>query len=604
VLGTSCLDATTLETCQEFSPGCNELQLTDCSSALQDGVCDDSGATAGCVEPCAGVLDPCGTLDATQCGTTTVLQTCTDDGNGCLEWTDTDCVATQGATYTCASDGGTGFLCSDACSGITECTIGATQCSSTTLQTCVADSGGCGIWSDTDCQNQFGVTAVCQSDGATGFECADACASVTECTEGDTRCASGDTLETCADNGGGCFTWQATSCPASFPSPAIGVCNDSAVPAVCEDACSGITECTTATDTQCGDLVTLQTCTADQNGCLVLVDEVCNQAPNPSTGVCGGTPADCVDSCALISDCVTEGDTQCSNSATLQTCTDDGNGCLLWVDTDCSEAGLSSDACVDGGVTATCEPLVCTDTSDCVSGEGCIDPSDPPSGTATCDHEGPGTPGCVDNSSTQESCVDDEGCCDPSAECTAGGDCCPQTQAIGHNDACGFALAGSLGVLADGASLTAPTVGNGIISEMGRCSLTTGTVCWDDGMCPGAETCARNSDWFYVDFTAAVRNSVDAQEGIEIKFQTNTNGDYRFRAYPNCAVPAWSGMDATLAAGVGGEGARQWLFYDNDPGALGGTSDNTPWPARVLVEVYRIQNPNTCSPYKLIVTDY
>jgi len=99
------------------------------ASACSD---DDSGA-------CSDVVNPCDTLDATSCLGNTV-QTCTEDADGCLAWTDTEVC---GANSTC-TDGM--CVCSD------ECAMGESQCDGDVIQVCATDADGCYYWADdTDC---------------------------------------------------------------------------------------------------------------------------------------------------------------------------------------------------------------------------------------------------------------------------------------------------------------------------------------------------------------------------------------------------------------------------------------------------------------------
>jgi len=87
--------------------------------------------------------------------------------------------------------------------------------------------------------------------------------------------------------------------------------------------------CPAEDDTQCtGD--TLNTCTLGTNGCLDWVDTNCT-----TTGdVCSGTPAACQAACT--SDCPAIDDTQCADASNLETCTDSGNGCINWASSPCT----------------------------------------------------------------------------------------------------------------------------------------------------------------------------------------------------------------------------------------------------------------------------
>ncbi|NMC69539.1 MAG: hypothetical protein GYA57_05650 [Myxococcales bacterium] len=130
-----------IETCTDVD-GCLLWQETaDCAAMSQ--VCDDTGGTPVCVEPC---VSDCTTAGDTQC-TGTVIDTCTDVGGGCLQWVaGTDCATT--ADY-CDLVGGTAtcLTCTDVCT-----TAGETQCNGTVIETCTADAHGCLDWAaGTDC---------------------------------------------------------------------------------------------------------------------------------------------------------------------------------------------------------------------------------------------------------------------------------------------------------------------------------------------------------------------------------------------------------------------------------------------------------------------
>jgi Lamin Tail Domain len=93
---------------------------------------DDGGA-------CDDVVNACDTLDAVTCMGNTA-QTCTENADGCLEWTDTEVC-------------GTGDTCTDGeCVCSNECATGDSQCDGNMIQLCAMGADGCYDWADeTDC---------------------------------------------------------------------------------------------------------------------------------------------------------------------------------------------------------------------------------------------------------------------------------------------------------------------------------------------------------------------------------------------------------------------------------------------------------------------
>ena len=147
-------NADAIETCTDVGDGCLQWQeTTDCTETSQ--VCDDTSGTPTCVTPC---VSDCTTADATQCDGT-VIETCTDVGDGCLQWVGGDDCATT-ADYCDATSGtATCMTCTDTC------TDGATQCNGTVIETCTADAHGCFVvWAaGTDC-----ATTSQECDATTG----------------------------------------------------------------------------------------------------------------------------------------------------------------------------------------------------------------------------------------------------------------------------------------------------------------------------------------------------------------------------------------------------------------------------------------------------
>ncbi|MBW2701786.1 MAG: hypothetical protein JRF33_13305 [Deltaproteobacteria bacterium] len=106
------------------------------------------------------------------------------------------------------------------------------------------------------------------------------------------------------------------------------------------DPCEGLTLCTTAGDMQCNSGGTaIQTCAANADACLVWSDTTTCGARQ----ACDASGTDPV--CACNDTCNTENATQCATD-TVQTCTADADGCMAWANTtDCT---ASNETCVDG----------------------------------------------------------------------------------------------------------------------------------------------------------------------------------------------------------------------------------------------------------------
>jgi hypothetical protein len=205
-----------IQTCTDVGEGCLQWQDgTDCADTSE--TCDDAGGTAECV---AGCTPDCSTEDATQCNVNDI-ETCTDVGGGCLQWQETtDCTTT-------------GQVCDDA-SGTPTCvtpcvpdcaTAAATQCDGTVIDTCTDVGGGCLQWvAGTDCAV---ASDYCDatSGTATCMTCTDGCT-----TAGATQC-NATVIETCTADARGCLGWVAgIDCSATSQ-----VCDATSGTAICEE---------------------------------------------------------------------------------------------------------------------------------------------------------------------------------------------------------------------------------------------------------------------------------------------------------------------------------------------------------------------------------
>ncbi len=130
------------ETAVPASAGLSVWLLVLLLSLLGGQACSDDDNGNG---SCAGIDNACEQAGATNCNGET-LQTCRDNGQGCLVWTDT---RTCGEHATCA-----GGICQ--CTD--RCIPGEHQCVGDMLQGCIQDADGCAFWSDEqDCSQDGGT---------------------------------------------------------------------------------------------------------------------------------------------------------------------------------------------------------------------------------------------------------------------------------------------------------------------------------------------------------------------------------------------------------------------------------------------------------------
>lgn len=268
-----------------------------------------------------------------------VIQVCSADPDGCLQWMDAlDCA-------------GSAKACSDA-DGVAACVLGctptcavagSTRCAAEVVQTCSVGENGCLQWRDVmDCSGS-GKICVEEAGGATCIAgCQDACAP-----EGATRCRE-TLIQVCADGPDGCLAWKDEGTDCADDSM---VCDDSGGAAVCVDACQDA--CPHAGDLICGgDQKRILICTESNPDCLQwVVLENCGVAEPPKSCVVSGDEPQCVSVCADT--CSREEDTRCDDNQ-VQSCGRDGNSCLAWTVIDaCDDRAL---VCVRGtsGAPASC----------------------------------------------------------------------------------------------------------------------------------------------------------------------------------------------------------------------------------------------------------
>lgn len=97
-----------LSTCTMGTNGC--LAWVDTNCATTGGTCDDSGDPAVCTTGCTS---DCPAIDDTQCFDSTTLETCTDSGNGCINWVSSTCTGGCGGTPAACLTNGSGLACND-----------------------------------------------------------------------------------------------------------------------------------------------------------------------------------------------------------------------------------------------------------------------------------------------------------------------------------------------------------------------------------------------------------------------------------------------------------------------------------------------------------
>ncbi len=188
---------------------------------------------------------------------------------------------------------------------------------------------------------------------------------------------------------------------------------------------------------------------------------------------------------------------------------------------------------------------------------------------------------------------DDPGpdCDDANPDASDGMDCeCAVTPPDKASDTCAEAMAGSLGVIAEG-GVVPPIKGS-----------ITGI---DNGPGNGQE------DWFWVGSPRRWRWATRPNAGkLVATFAVNpgdpTNPDYRLEVYTACNKMPFEGLNATY--GPGTPPAREWEFFDAhtppnpNPNPNPNYLNNVPWPAKVFIRVIRVANDQSCSEYTLQVS--
>jgi cysteine-rich repeat protein len=224
----------------------------------------------------------------------------------------------------------------DPCVGRDLCDAAGTTCDGDNLVTCAEDADGCLVETRTDCGTSGDV---CDASGATAA-CVDPCTLIPEadrCATDGERACNGETLEVCTMNANGCLVLDRTECDAA---PG-GVCDTSGAMPVCEipaDPCADIpaADRCSTAGASC-DGSSLVECAPNAFGCLVVTRTDCTERPG---GACdaSGAVAQCTatDPCAGVTQCAAAG-TRC-DGPDLVTCAADAFGCLVETRTTCTDA--------------------------------------------------------------------------------------------------------------------------------------------------------------------------------------------------------------------------------------------------------------------------
>ncbi|MCU0672337.1 MAG: DUF4215 domain-containing protein [Myxococcota bacterium] len=254
---------------------------------------------------------------------------------------------------------------SDPCEGRDLCGAAGTTCDGDNLVTCEEDADGCLVETRTDC----GTTGdVCDASGAAAA-CIDACTLIPEADRCDTdgaRVCDGATLEVCTMNADGCLVLERTACDAA----AGGVCDTSGDMPVCAipaDPCAETpaADRCTTAGTRC-DGTSLVECAPNAFGCLVQTRTDCTGRAGGACDASGAT-AQCTatDACAGITECVAAG-TRCDGPDLVE-CAADAFGCLVETRTTCTDApfGFCDADAAPAAVCSTAATDPCMGVAEC-----------------------------------------------------------------------------------------------------------------------------------------------------------------------------------------------------------------------------------------------
>jgi hypothetical protein len=284
------------------------------------------------------------------------VELCQADAEGCGSWASSPLPEDGcGAQQECQASVGGPVACE--CVSTPGCTVAGDFVCDGGARECVPDAQGCLILADA-------VGCAGASQCADGLGCACPAA---PCIAGDRRCAaSDDAVEICETDAGGCAAWVTSPLPADSCGSAQ-TCSQNGNDAICEcpaDTCSqGARRCNASGNG-------IESCVADPGGCAVWVtsalpedscgsNELCQQANDSASCACA--PSACQDEGTICADSGNEG--TCLRDAdgclylAQQTACEDGktcqvNRCGCESDQDCApgyQCSASQGTCLEDG---------------------------------------------------------------------------------------------------------------------------------------------------------------------------------------------------------------------------------------------------------------
>jgi len=240
------------------------------------------------------------------------------------------------------------------------CTTAGVTCSGNSLVTCALDSMGCMVSTTVNCAID---DQVCDATLATPA-CVDACADIPaadRCTTVDARACTGETLEICTMNAEGCLVLDRTMCDDA----AGGACDISGTMPMCvipADPCAGVANACTTAGTSCST-DSLVTCAPNAFGCLVETTVDCTTG---TAGACDDSGASAI--CTTTDVCPTPctAGAACSGP-NLVTCAADAFGCLVATPTDCTATafGFCDAAATPAAMCSTAATDPCLGVTEC-----------------------------------------------------------------------------------------------------------------------------------------------------------------------------------------------------------------------------------------------
>lgn len=295
-----------------------------------------------------GTCDACPAEGATQCMGGLVIA-CQKAASGCLAWQASSACASG---EVCSSDGAQCMGRPASCNADADCGCGGVcvsgECKAYGLgllpPTCTTDAE-CGSL----CYGLACVAGACtpRVDPA----CADPCTNL-----GATRCA-GSAIESCLDAGGGCIQWAIQSLCANGEA-----CNADGTACVTPS-----NTCASNADCGCGCA-----CVTNECKCTGAIPSSCTmdiECGPPCSGlICLAGTCQSQSAVTCVNPCPTSGAERCAGSA-MESCQDDGFGCLQWTVTQACPAGQG---CNSDSTKCITPANTCAASSDCGCGCGCV----------------------------------------------------------------------------------------------------------------------------------------------------------------------------------------------------------------------------------------